>query len=59
MGCRCQENKKRLAEAMEKAKQDKLLSEEEIRNRDILSQAKIINELQEVLGLLEGRVGNA
>jgi len=59
MGCRCQENKKRLAEAMEKAKADKLLSEEEIRNRDILSQAKIINELQEVLGLLEGRVGNA
>jgi len=59
MGCRCQENKKRLAEAMEKAKQDKLLSEEEIRVRDILSQAKIINELQEVLGLLEGRVGNA
>jgi len=59
MGCRCQENKKRLAEAMEKAKADKLLSEEEIRVRDILSQAKIINELQEVLGLLEGRVGNA
>jgi uncharacterized membrane-anchored protein YjiN (DUF445 family) len=59
MGCRCQENKKRLAEALEKAKQDKLLSEEEIRNRDILSQAKIINELQEVLGLLEGRIGNA
>ena len=50
MGCRCQENKKRLAEAMEKAKADKLLSEEEIRVRDILSQAKIINELQEVWG---------
>jgi len=57
MSCGCHKNKALLAEARKKAEQDKLLKDEEIQARDIGIQNNIIAGLQEVLGLLEGKIG--
>lgn len=55
MGCGCRKNSQKLKEAIEEAKAEKLLTEEQIRLKDIESENRIVNSLQELLGRLRAK----
>ena len=54
MSCGCKKNREALRMALAKVEQEKLLTNDQIRQKDIESQNSIIRDLQGILGLLEG-----